>query len=130
MPTNRDGIVIKQGGALTTTSAHSALSGERLDGAAVTLPVRGVPGLYVRLGPSEARQLTEAQRQQVEARARAWAARFGKIANFANLDEAMEAAPDDGAGKFATVANLDEVIDGAESDPESEEQQHDQSSEV
>lgn len=115
--TNRDGIVIKQGGVLNTTSEYSALSGERLGSGTVTLPVRGMPGLFVRLGPSEARQLTDAQRDQVEARARAWAVR-----------EMAEPEQDDSDGKIVNFTNLNEVIDG--DDPESEEQQHDQSPEV
>lgn len=71
---NRDGFVLMApGGHLTWDSMVSAYSGKRVSPGGVLVPVPDADGLFVRLLPREARQLTRAEREAVFARARAWA---------------------------------------------------------
>jgi hypothetical protein len=66
MKTNKAGVQIrtaKEG--LVTTSAVSALSGRQLNSAAITTPLPGWPGVFVRFNPGE----QQADRSQMYARA-------------------------------------------------------------
>jgi hypothetical protein len=66
MKTNKAGVQIRtreQG--LVTTSAVSALSGRRLNDAAITSPLPGWPGVFVRFNPGEQQE----DRSQMYARA-------------------------------------------------------------
>lgn len=57
-PINTVGAVVKQGGIVESTSEYCAITGQRIDGAAVTSPVPYVPGLYLRIAASAYRQMT------------------------------------------------------------------------
>jgi hypothetical protein len=66
MKTNKAGVQIrtaKEG--LVTTSAVSALSGQQLNSAAITSPLPGWPGVFVRINPGEQQE----DRSQLYARA-------------------------------------------------------------
>lgn len=71
---NRDGFVLMApGGQLTWDSMVSAHSGKRVSPGGVLVPVPDADGLFVRLLPREARQLTDVEREAVFERARTWA---------------------------------------------------------
>jgi hypothetical protein len=66
MKTNHAGVQIRTAkDGLVTTSAVSALSGRRLNSAAITSPLPGWPGVFVRLYPGEQQE----DRSQMYARA-------------------------------------------------------------
>jgi hypothetical protein len=71
MELNKEGFVIKTTSGVETFSNYSALSGVPLNNGAITMPVSGVPGLYVRLASGEGR-LTAEQQADIERRATAW----------------------------------------------------------
>lgn len=79
---NRDGCVqMAPDGRLIHDSAVSAYSGKRVSPGGVLEAVPGVPGVYVRLLPREARQLDGAARAAVYDKAKAWHARMTAEAN-------------------------------------------------
>jgi hypothetical protein len=66
MKTNNAGVQIRTSEhGLVTTSAVSALSGRRLNSAAITSPLPGWPGVFVRFNPGEQQE----DRSQLYARA-------------------------------------------------------------
>lgn len=71
---NNEGVVIRdssKGGTLATSS-RSAHSGERLNTAAITMPVPGVKGVFVRVNPSERVAMSEADKSAMFERALQW----------------------------------------------------------
>ena len=74
METNQFGFILKDAnGAVIAGSLVSASSGKKLDTrGTVTRSVPGTPGLYYRLKPLEERQLSSAQHEVIQDRARAW----------------------------------------------------------
>jgi len=68
---NKVGFVIKNSSGVEVFSTHSALSGVQVGSGAITVPVPDVPELYYRLDAGEGR-LTDAQRADVEQRAKDW----------------------------------------------------------
>ena len=62
---NNAGFVVKRDGKLLETSEHSAISGLRLAPGAITMPVAGLPGIYVRMAGGEAAALSDEQRAQI-----------------------------------------------------------------
>lgn len=71
MEINTKGFEVKRGGQVETTSLVSALSGDRLTPGTITKPVPGVPGVFMKLKPGEAANLSEADLAQIVAKASA-----------------------------------------------------------
>lgn len=83
---NRDGCVLMAaGGRLIQDSVVSAHSGKHVSPGGVLEAVPGTNGLFVRLLPREARQLDDAARAVVYAKATAWHARLTAEANETSL---------------------------------------------
>lgn len=70
---NKLGFMLKNDqGEVVVQSMFSAHSHRRVVRGSVTCPVPDAPGLYYRLTPLEARQLTAEQHEAIHDRAKAW----------------------------------------------------------
>lgn len=70
---NKQGFILKNDqGDVLVQSMFSAHSHKRVVRGSVTLPVPDAPGLYYRLTPLEARQLTAEQHAAIHDRIKAW----------------------------------------------------------